>query len=842
MAQWASRTGLSPAALGKALVCAVGAITAAVSMATPGTGAAGHAPKPTAPPAALKLHVPSPDWRDQVIYFVVTDRFADGNPRNNDQGVGEYDPRQASRYSGGDLAGLRQRLDYIQGLGATTLWITPPVANQWMNAQGSYTGYHGYWAEHFMKVDRHQGTLHDYRLLSDALHRRGMYLVQDIVVNHVGDFFYYDAKRPGPGQDQTKGQGQAHDPRLGYQPNLGSRPVQRPSQHPFSLNDPRRAADRQAGIYHWTPDIVDYGNREQELTYQMAGLDDLNTRNPRVREALRKSFAHWIREVGVDGYRVDTAFYVEPEFFEDFIWRPARAGGTPGLHEVARRTGRNSFFLFGEGFGIDGPGQNTQSQRIESYMQGPQAQQRRLHGMLNFPLYGALGDVLSRGAPTAVLGQRLRAQVALHPRLHWMPTFVDNHDVDRFLASGDQRALVQALGSLFTLPGIPVVYYGTEQGFTQQRASMFAAGWGSGGQDHFRLEHPLARTLRSLADLRQTHAPLRRGWPTVLAETTDDAGALVWRMSHEGQHVLVALNTADEALTVKDLPLGSSGAATLQPAWGLEGLPAGLQADVQGRVSIPLGGRDLRVWHWADAQLQGSARAGQAQSEAPRALQRSGDGDAPWVEQIDRSDPAGDDHGPEGRYQYPTDPVFAQLRTADIRRVQVATRREAQGTALRITLTMAGLSSVWSPRHGYDHVAFTTFLELPGEPGGARVMPLQDGELPGDLRWHRRLRAHGWSLALFSAEDASAQQEGRPLNRGVQVRANAAEKTVTFTFSPAALGQRESLKGARLWINTWDWDARYRNLAPNALDYTFGGGQPGQPKVMDATEVFVIPN
>ncbi|MFM8736533.1 MAG: hypothetical protein ACKOGB_02315, partial [Betaproteobacteria bacterium] len=82
----------------------------------------------------------------------------------------------------------------------------------------------------------------------------------------------------------------------------------------------------------------------------------------------------------------------------------------------------------------------------------------------------------------------------------------------------------------------------------------------------------------------------------------------------------------------------------------------------------------------------------------------------------------------------------------------------------------------------------------------------------------------------------------RPLNRGVQVRANAAEKTVTFTFSPAALGQRDSLKGARLWINTWDWDARYRNLAPQAQDYTFGGGQAGQPKVMDATDVLVIPN
>lgn len=74
----------------------------------------------------LKLHVPSPDWRDQIMYFLMTDRFEDGNPRNNDQGAGEFNPHKESHYSGGDLAGIRKRLDYIQGLGATSVWITPP--------------------------------------------------------------------------------------------------------------------------------------------------------------------------------------------------------------------------------------------------------------------------------------------------------------------------------------------------------------------------------------------------------------------------------------------------------------------------------------------------------------------------------------------------------------------------------------------------------------------------------------------------------------------------------------------------------------------------------------------
>lgn len=791
--------------------------------------------------ADLKLHVPSPDWRDQIIYFAVTDRFADGNPRNNNQGAGEFDPRNPSRFSGGDLLGLRQNLDYIKGLGATALWITPPVANQWLNAQGTYSGYHGYWTEHFMKVDRHFGTLQDYKLLSDALHRRGMYLVQDIVVNHVGDFFYMDPQR-------------------GWQANKGSRPVSAPTQHPFHLNNPTRAEDRRAGIYHWTPDIRDYTNREQELRWQMSGLDDLNTTHPRVREALRRSYAHWIREVGVDAFRVDTAFYVEPEFFEDFIWRPASAGGTPGMAEVARRTGRKDFFLFGEGFGIDAPGQDTQGRRIQSYIQGEQASQRRLQGMLNFPLYGAIGDVMGRGAPTAVLGQRVRSQVALHPKLHWMPTFLDNHDVDRFLTSADERALVQALGAMFTLPGIPVVYYGTEQGFTQQRASMFAAGWGSGGRDHFNLNHPLAQQIKSLAELRKAHAPLRRGWPTVLAETTDDAGALVWRMSHEGQHVLVALNTADEPVTVRGLDTGSRRVAALQPAWQLKesgeslaptttSTPATTTApafttvntDQQGRLDLPLGPRDLRVWHWTDESLRGTTREGTPQQEAPQQLQQASAGDAAWQTVLDVQDPAGDDRGPEGHYTYPTDPTYEQLRPADIRRVQVATRGEAQGQALRITLTMAGLSTVWSPRNGFDHVAFTTFIELPGESGeGARVMPLQDGDVPGNLRWHRRLRSHGWSLSLFDAQGAATDHEGTPLTRGVKVSTDAANNSVTFTLSAAALGRR-NLSGARLWINTWDWDARYRALGEQPQAYSFGGGRHGQPKVMDATEVLVLP-
>ncbi|QSX79338.1 alpha-amylase family glycosyl hydrolase [Agrilutibacter solisilvae] len=103
--------------------------------------------------------MPSPDWRDQVVYFVMLDRFDDGDRGNNDQGGGEYDPADPARYSGGDLAGVTRRLDYIAGLGATAVWVTPPVAHQWWSRVSRYGGYHGYWAQDFSRVDPHFGTL-----------------------------------------------------------------------------------------------------------------------------------------------------------------------------------------------------------------------------------------------------------------------------------------------------------------------------------------------------------------------------------------------------------------------------------------------------------------------------------------------------------------------------------------------------------------------------------------------------------------------------------------------------------------------------------------------------------
>ncbi len=891
------------------------AIAAAVACATFATAAAGAGAA-----GAAKLHVPSPDWRDQVIYFVMTDRFADGDQRNNDLGAGEFDPRSGAKFNGGDLRGLRSRLGYIRGLGATALWLTPPVANQWTDPLGGYTGYHGYWAEHFEKVDRHLGSLADYQALSRALHGRGMYLVQDVVVNHTGNFFAY------------RGGWDAADPARFYVTNAGAKPVSAPTQVPFNLNDPRRAADRRAGIYHWTPDVSDYTDKNQELNYQMSGLDDLNTDNPVVRRALRKSFGHWIQNAGVDAFRIDTAFYVAPEYFVDFLH--ARDKAAPGIAQVARQTGRRQFHVFGEGFGIDKPFADEQAKKIERYMTGADGRPV-LPGMLNFPLYGALGDVFARGRPSAEFGDRIQRMMKLHQRPHLMPTFVDNHDLDRFLAGGSTAALQQALLAIFTLPGIPTIYYGTEQGFTEQRGAMFAAGFASGGRDRFDTAAPLYRQIAQMTALRRAHRLFSRGVPQVLKGNAARAGALAWRMDAgppgAAESALVVFNTADAETLLDNLDLGLAPRTRLRALFGLDGLPADLTVGANGRVSMKLPPRAGLVWKLNAQRSTAAARpklrpatqavapvtnaaAGTALSIDALASDRHGgdfviagsssapvqiviDGDlanpisaAPgadgrWQARIDTAqmvdpetrhevvawdastgtasparsfyvarawallsdveDPAGDDRGPRGDYVYPTDPGWGANRQMDLRRVQVS----GSGGALRLALTTNKISNGWSPQNGFDRVAFTLYIELPPQAGGAQsnpanssVMPLQFAQLPAGMRWHYRLRVTGWSNALTSAEGASATNEGRLVAPAAQVAVDQARNTVTLTLPPGALGRPATLSGAKVYVTTWDYDGGYRGLSPQPQPYSIGGGDPANDaRVMDDSAVIVLP-
>ena len=144
----------------------LGVLASAIIFALSGCGSDKNEPNVQNP----DRHVASPDWRDQIIYFLMIDRFNDGDASNNNQGAGEYDPSSEKKFSGGDLVGVQQKLDYIAGLGATAVWTTPPVANQWWDPAQNYGGYHGYWARDLQKVDEHFGDLASYQALATGLH------------------------------------------------------------------------------------------------------------------------------------------------------------------------------------------------------------------------------------------------------------------------------------------------------------------------------------------------------------------------------------------------------------------------------------------------------------------------------------------------------------------------------------------------------------------------------------------------------------------------------------------------------------------------------------------------
>ncbi|GEM_PF-217098 len=141
------------------------------------------------------------DWRDEVIYQVIVDRFHNGDI-NNDYNV---DTRSMSRYHGGDWQGLIDKLDYLQNLGVTTLWISPPVKN--VEEDAGFASYHGYWTVDFLKHNPHFGDLATLRRLSDELHKRGMKLILDIVTNHVGQVFFYDVNMNGQANEWLAGRG-----------------------------------------------------------------------------------------------------------------------------------------------------------------------------------------------------------------------------------------------------------------------------------------------------------------------------------------------------------------------------------------------------------------------------------------------------------------------------------------------------------------------------------------------------------------------------------------------------------------------------------------------------------
>jgi hypothetical protein len=531
-----------------------------------------------------------------------------------------------------------------------------------------------------------------------------------------------------------------------------------------------------------------------------------------------------------------------------------------------------------------------------------------LPSMLDFPLYGTLNEVFARGRATAELGWRIGDRMKVFADPWRMPTFVDNHDVARFLAGGSEPALKQALLALMTLPGIPVIWQGTEQGFTEPRAAMFKGGFGSGGVDHFDTQSALYGYLQRAIALRRGDRVFSRGTPTVLREDAAGPGVLAWRMRHREQEALVVFNTADHPALLDNLATGLHAGRVLHGVFAIDGVPSDVVVGAGGRLSLVLPPRAGLVWKatsriappasspaalqlaplmrervTGDFDVQGRARGTDhvrvvIDGDLAGALQVPVDADGRWHARVDTTamtdatmahrvvawsdtdaiasearsfhverawtvladvdDPAGDDHGPAGRYRYPTEPGWREARPLDIEHVRVS----GAGGAMRIELRMHGLQDAWNPPNGFDHVAFVLFLQVPGLGDGVGVMPLQNANVPAGMRWNLRLRVDGFSNALFASTGASMTSEGTPVSPTAAIAVDKTRRTVTLTLPASVLGKPASLSGAKLYASTWDIGDGPRPLQAEAGPWAFGGGDGARdPLVMDDTAVIVLP-
>ncbi|HEY1957537.1 MAG TPA: alpha-amylase family glycosyl hydrolase [Polyangiaceae bacterium] len=422
--------------------------------------------------AQLATHVD--DWRDEVIYQVIVDRFADGDI-NNDYTVS---PGFLGKYQGGDWKGIEDHLGYLQDLGVTTLWISPIVKN--VDSDADIDAYHGYWQEDLHKLDAHFGDAASLRSLVNDAHARGMKVVLDIVCNHMGQLFFYDINKNGKPDEDIAGNGTSstvthineYDPDwdpTGVQSFSSAGPAGRAPI--IFINDP--SVNRTPppdlmgtpGAYHGFGRILNYNDPAQVTLGDFpGGLKDVATELPEVRAYMIDAFSNWVEQFDFDGFRIDTVKHVEHEFWQTF---------TAGVRARIGAEGKHNFIMFGEAF--DGNDSLVGSYTVPG----------ELDSMFYFPQhYQVFHDVFSQAhvpngqASTAQIEALWTARktnygsepqndgIGVAPQKA-LVNFLDNHDVPRFLydAAGDVAALRNALTFLLTEDGIPCIYYGTEQEF-----------------------------------------------------------------------------------------------------------------------------------------------------------------------------------------------------------------------------------------------------------------------------------------------------------------------------------------------------------------------------------------
>lgn len=451
---------------------------------------------------------------DDVLYLLMPDRFANGDPTNDEPAEfpGSHDRANPRAWHGGDLRGVQDHLGYLKDLGITTLWLTPIVKN------GATQDYHGYGAVDLYAVDPHLGTLKDYQDLVEAAHKLHMKVFFDLVPNHVGPShpWVFDPPMPDWFHGTAKDHLTSSSP---LKPDFYGRPSKKEITNDLfeSLEDP-----------HTPPQM----RRNLTDGWFFGILPDLNTENPVVVEYLIQNSIWWAESSGLDGYRLDTFPYVPRQFWAE--WHSGLRKYYPRLSTIGEvfhpEPTVTSFFVGGRR-GWDGV--DTQ-----------------LTTLFDFPTYFALREVLLKGAPAGNLANILR-QDSLYPHADFLVPFFANHDVPRFASmTGSSIAKVKlAFGLTLTLRGIPELYYGDEiamaGGSDPDNRRDFPGGWQEDPTNSFT---PAGRTagqqeifayVQTLLRLRREHAALRTG---KLWHLSSDDTSYVFLREAEDEKLVIAFH------------------------------------------------------------------------------------------------------------------------------------------------------------------------------------------------------------------------------------------------------------------------------------------------------------
>ncbi|WP_433256416.1 pullulanase-type alpha-1,6-glucosidase [Streptosporangium sp. CA-135522] len=547
------------------------------------------------------------DLSRERFYFAMTDRFANGDPGNDrgdlsgDRLATGFDPTHKGFYQGGDLEGLLGRLDYVKDLGSTAIWITPAFRNRPVQGTGenASAGYHGYWITDFTRIDPHLGTNAQMKRLVREAHRRGMKVFFDIITNHTADVIDYQEKsrsyRSKGAYPYVDVKGVPFDDRRYAGGNAF--PEVGPGSFPYTPIAPMNAKTPS-----WLNDPTMYHNRgdstfsgENSEYGDFFGLDDLWTERPEVVRGLTDVYKTWVRDTGLDGFRIDTAKHVNMEFWERF---------SPALRGYAAGLGNKRFFMFGEVYSGD-PGFTSRY-----------STRGGMNATLDFPFQEA-ARAFSGGTAGAERLARLFAGDDYHTDADGnaasLPTFLGNHDmgrIGRFLTQDNPgapdsellRRDLLAHELMYLTRGQPVVYYGDEQGFTGKggdqdaRQPMFASRTDSylsddligtaatHAQDNFVPAHPLYQGISALAKLRDAHPALADG--AQIERLAADGVYAFSRIDARAQvEYVVAVNNAERAATV-NVPTFSADTAFTR-VYGEAAAESTTGADTRLTVTVP---------------------------------------------------------------------------------------------------------------------------------------------------------------------------------------------------------------------------------------------------------------